>query len=151
MTSTRARPSSAPRPAGAGRSAGAVAAGFLTTAVLSVAVDAVMHATGVFPPWGHAMSDGLFAWSTLYRAAFTVLGGFVTARLAPRRPMTHVLVLGGIGIVAATAGLVATWNAGPAFGPRWYPILLVVTALPCVWTGGVIAVRSAADAPVLTP
>lgn len=151
MTSAPARPSSTTRPAGAGRGAGAVVSGFLTTAVLSVAMDAVMHATGVFPPWGRAMSDGLFAWATLYRVAFTVLGGFVTARLAPRRPMAHVLVLGGIGVVAATLGLVATWNAGPAFGPKWYPILLVVTALPCVWMGGVIAGRSAADAPVLTP
>jgi hypothetical protein len=41
-----------------------------------------------------------------------------------------------VGLVAATIGLVATWNSGPELGPKWYPILLVVTALPCVWLGG---------------
>ena len=122
-----------------GSSVGAIAAGFIVTALLSVGTDAVMHATGIFPVSGETMSGGLFAWAAAYRIAFTVLGGYVTARLAPRLPMLHVLILGAIGALAATAGTVATWNAGPEFGPRWYPILLVVTALPCVWAGGLLA------------
>jgi peptidoglycan/LPS O-acetylase OafA/YrhL len=122
-----------------GRSVGAVVAGFVATAVLSLGTDVVMHATGVFPPWGEPMSDGLFVWATVYRVAFTVLGGLITARLAPRQPMAHVFVLGAVGIVAASAGVLATWNQGPEFGPKWYPIMLVVTALPCVWAGGVLA------------
>ncbi len=129
MTATLERPRS-------GRSAAALLTGFVTTAVLSVGADGLMRATGIFPPWGESMSDGLFVWATAYRVAFTVLGGFVTATLAPRRPMAHVLILGIAGVVAATAGLLATWTAGPEFGPKWYPILLVVTALPCVWAGG---------------
>ena len=44
-------------------------------------------------------------------------------------------------VLAATAGAVATWNAGPAFGPHWYPLALVVTALPCVWAGGLLHER----------
>ena len=84
------------------------------------------------------MSDALFVWATVYRVAFTVLGGAMTAHLAPRKPMTHVLVLGAVGIVAALAGTLATWNQGPEFGPKWYPILLVITALPCVWAGGML-------------
>ena len=55
--------------------------------------------------------------------------------------MFHVLVLAAIGTIVATIGLVATWNAGPALGPRWYPILLVVTAVPCVWLGGGLRTR----------
>jgi peptidoglycan/LPS O-acetylase OafA/YrhL len=125
-----------------GRSIGALAAGFVITAALSLGTDVVMHGTGVFPGWGQPMSDGLFAWATVYRVAFTVLGGYVTARLAPRRPMAHVVWLGVIGTVVATAGAAATWNAGPGFGPRWYPVLLVLTALPCVWAGGLLRVRS---------
>jgi peptidoglycan/LPS O-acetylase OafA/YrhL len=120
---------------------GAVAGGFVVTALLSLGTDAVMHATGVFPPWGEPMAGGLFVWATVYRIIFTVLGGYVTAALAPRRPMSHVMVLGVIGTLAALAGAVATRNAGPAFGPRWYPILLIVTALPCVWAGGVLRLR----------
>jgi hypothetical protein len=119
---------------GRGRSTWAVLAGFLVTAVLSLGVDVVMHATNVFPAWGEPMSDGLFAWATMYRLAFTIVGGYVTARMAPRQPMRHVLILGAIGSVAAGIGLVATWNAG--LGPRWYPVLLLVTAMPCVWAGG---------------
>jgi hypothetical protein len=120
------------------RSVGAVLAGFATTALLSIATDAVMHAVGVFPPSGEPMSDALFVLATVYRAASTVLGGYITARLAARKPMTHVLALGILGIVAGSAGAIATWDLGPEFGPKWYPILLVVTALPCVWAGGVL-------------
>jgi len=79
--------------------------------------------------------------ATAYRLVFTVLGGYMTAALAPRAPMTHVVILGTIGALAATAGAVSTWNAGPEFGPHWYPVLLVVTALPCVWAGGVLRMR----------
>jgi peptidoglycan/LPS O-acetylase OafA/YrhL len=124
-----------------GRSVVAVVAGFVLTALLSVGTDAVMHASGVFPPWGEPMSDGLFAWATIYRVVYTVLGGYLTATLAPRRPMSHVMALGAVGVVVATLGAVATWNAGPAFGPKWYPVLLVVTALPCVWAGGILGAR----------
>jgi peptidoglycan/LPS O-acetylase OafA/YrhL len=128
------RPAAAPH--NLWRSVAAVAAGFLATALLSLGTDAVMHAIGVFPPWGQPMSDALFVLATAYRVVFTILGGAITARLAPRKPMTHVLVLGAIGLAAALAGTAATWSQGPEFGPRWYPILLVITALPCVWAGG---------------
>ena len=111
------------------------------TAALSLGTDVVMHGTGVFPGWGEPMSQGLFAWATLYRVAFTMLGGWLTARLAPVRPMAHVVWLGMIGTAAATVGAMATWNAGPAFGPHWYPVTLVLTALPCVWAGGRLHVR----------
>lgn len=123
------------------RSVGAVIAGLAFTAVVSMALDALMHATGIFPASGQPMSDTLFVWATVYRCAAAIGGGFVTARLAPGHPMAHVFVLGTLGLLAATGGAIATWNAGPEFGPRWYPIGLVVTALPCVWLGGVLEVR----------
>jgi hypothetical protein len=87
------------------------------------------------------MAGGLYAWATIYRIVYTVLGGYLTAALAPRLPMSHVMALGAIGAFVATIGAVATWNAGPAFGPKWYPVLLVVTALPCVWAGGRLRLR----------
>jgi hypothetical protein len=123
------------------RSVVAVIAGFLVTAVLSLGTDVVLHATGVFPPWFQPMSDSLFVLATFYRIMFTILGGYVTARLAPSTPVRHSLILGGIGFLAASAGAAATWNAGPEFGPKWYPILLVVTAIPCCWLGGKIRER----------
>jgi hypothetical protein len=126
------------------RRIGAVLAGFFATFILSVATDFALHATGVFPPWGQPMSNALFALATAYRTIYTVAAGYITARLAPDRPMAHVWALGIIGLVAALAGTMATWNAGPEFGPKWYPLALVVLALPSVWTGGKLAQRTAA-------
>jgi hypothetical protein len=118
------------------RSVGALFAGFVVVVVLSLGTDAVLHATGVFPPWGQPMSDALFLLATAYRTLFGILGAYVTARLAPRRPMGHALLGGAIGLVLATAGAVATWDKGPEFGPHWYPLSLIATALPGAWAGG---------------
>lgn len=117
------------------RGIGAIVAGFFTVFLLSLGTDMVLHAAGVFPGWTHAMSGSQFAFALAYRVVYTVLGGYVTARLAPENPMRHVLILGSIGLFAAVVGLLGTWNR-PEMGPRWYPIALVVTSLPCVWAGG---------------
>lgn len=117
-----------------GRSALAVLAGIVAIFVLSLGTDAALHATGTFPGWNQPMSDGLFALATAYRIPFQVLGCYLTARLAPDRPMGHALALGAVGLVLSTLGAVASWNAG--LGPHWYPILLVASSLPCAWAGG---------------
>jgi hypothetical protein len=118
------------------RSVGAVLAGLLATVVLSLGTDVVMYATGVFPPWGQRVGDALLLLATAYRTVFGVAGGYITARLAPDRPMQHALAGGLVGLAISIAGTVATWNAGPAFGPRWYPLALVVLAMPTAWAGG---------------
>jgi hypothetical protein len=123
-----------------GRSTWALFASFLVAAVLSLGTDVVLHATGVFPPWGTRMADALFVVALGYRLFYTGLSGYVTARLAPRAPMAHVLVGGAVGTALAILGAVATWDKGREFGPKWYPLLLVVTAIPSVWVGGRCAV-----------
>ena len=127
------------------RSIGAVLGGVVVVVVLSVGTDAVMHATNVFPPLGQRMADGLFVLATAYRSIYAIAGGYIAARLAPARPMKHALVLGFIGVLLGAAGLLATWNAGPELGPRWYPIALVVTALPCAWLGGKLRMAQLSD------
>ena len=118
-----------------GRSAFAIVAGFLAVAVLSIATDALLHALAVYPPWGEPMHDpGLNALALSYRFVYTVLGGWLTARLAPSAPMTHVLILGGIGFVLSGAGYFGT--AGMDLGPRWMPLVLWLTSLPLTWAGG---------------
>ena len=118
------------------KSIGAVLAGFVAVFVLSLGTDVVLHATGVFPPWDQRMSDALFMLATAYRTVYCIAGSYIAARLAPDRPMAHALVLGVVGLVVSTAGTVATWNKGPEFGPHWYPVALIVTAIPCAWLGG---------------
>ena len=120
------------------RSIVAVVVGFIAVAILSIATDAVLHAAGVFPPLGQPASDASLLLATVYRTVYTVVGGYLTAWLAPDRPMRHVWILAFIGCAAALAGAIATWNAGPAFGPHWYPVALVVLAIPSVWAGGMI-------------
>ena len=118
------------------KSIGSVVAGLLIIVVLSTAVDLVMHATGVFPPWGQPMSNALFALATMYRIVISIGGCYLTARLAPNRPMQHALVLGAIGVVISIIGTAMTIGRGPEFGPMWYPLALVAAAMPCAWVGG---------------
>jgi len=54
-----------------------------------------------------------------------------------------VLVGGAVGLALSIVGAVTTWNRGPDFGPHWYPLALVATAMPCAWAGGRLAGRRA--------
>jgi len=122
------------------RSVLAVIGGFLVVVLLSIATDAVLHAAKVYPPPDQGLHDPLLNLLALaYRSVFSVLGGWVTARLAPNTPLRHAFILGVLGLIAGTAGVIATWNLG--LGPRWYPILLAVTGLPLCGLGGWLAVR----------
>jgi hypothetical protein len=141
MTIQTVSPTSASvQPRRLGRSTVAVLTGFLSVFVLSLGTDQVLHILAVYPPWGQPMHEpelNLLALS--YRIIYTVLGGYITARLAPRNAIRHVLVLGGIGFAFAVLGLVATMPMN--IGPVWYPAALVVTALPCTWLGGVLRAK----------
>lgn len=118
------------------KSAGAVIAGAAVGIVFSTGTDAALYATGVFPPLGQPMRDALLLLATVYRTLYGVAGSYLTARLAPGRPMAHALTLGILGLAANIAGTVATWHKAPALGHEWYPLTLVVLALPPAWLGG---------------
>ena len=118
------------------RRIGAVLAGLLFVIITSTATDAIMHATGIFPPLGLPMADSLFVLALAYRIIYSTVGGYITARLAPDQPVKHALILGVIGLVLGLGGTVATWNRGAEFGPKWYPLLLMATAIPSTWIGG---------------
>ena len=129
------------QPRSIGRSIWAVVAGFLTVVILSTVVDQIFHMLDVYPPWGQPMpeaSDNALALS--YRVAITVLGGWVTARLAPRNAMKHVWILGIIGFAVGAAAAIATIPLN--WGPAWYPILIPITGLPATILGGKLSSRS---------
>lgn len=121
-----------------GRSIVAVLAGMIVGIVLSLGTDLVLHMAHVFPPLGASMTgyDGPLLLATIYRTLYGVLSSYIAARLAPYRPMLHAMVLGALGFAASILGAVVTWNKGPAFGPHWYPVVLIVLALPTAWLGG---------------
>jgi len=118
------------------RSIWAVVAGVLFIIVVTTLVDIVLHAIGVFPPMDRPINDALALLATFYRIVISVVGAWLTARLAPDKPMKHALILGVVGVVLGLVGVAATWNL--SLGPRWYPISLVVLAIPQCWVGGKI-------------
>lgn len=73
----------------------------------------------------------------LYRTIFNTFGCYLTARLAPNKPMKHAIILGIIGVVLTIVGLIAMWD----IPPRWYPISLIILTLPAAWLGGKMAIK----------
>ena len=114
----------------------AVVAGVIFIVVITTVVDILLHVAGVFPPMDQPIDDKLSALATAYRVVISVAGAWLTARLAPSKPMKHAMILGYVGVALGLIGVVATWNLG--LGPRWYPIALVVLAIPQCWAGGKI-------------
>jgi hypothetical protein len=128
-----------------GRSLLALIAGLLLNAVLSTGTDVLLSVLGVFPAlseYGHADSftNAMLAFALIYRTLFGVLGCYVTARLAPRRPMFHSLTLGAIGFTIGLAGAITVWGSSHA----WYAISITLVTVPAAWLGGVLAQRRAA-------
>lgn len=114
----------------------AVVAGLLVIIIVTTIVDIVLHAVHVFPPMNQPINDALALLATAYRVVISVGGAYLTADLAPNRPMRHAMILGCVGVVLGLVGVVATWNLG--LGPRWYPIALVLLAIPQCWAGAKI-------------
>ena len=123
------------------KSIGAILVGVIAIVVLSVITDMILEKSGIFPP----PEQGLFVpWmlmlALIYRCIYAVAGGYITATLAPNKPMLHAIILGVIGIVASAFGAIAAWN----LSAHWYPIALVITALPCTWLGGKLKTKKQA-------
>jgi hypothetical protein len=116
------------------KSAVAVVAGLVFILVLTTFVDLLLHIVGVYPSMDKPIDDALAAMATAYRVVISVAGAWLTARLAPQKPLKHAMILGFVGVVLGLIGVVATWNMG--LGPRWYPIALTVLAIPQCWLGG---------------
>jgi FtsH-binding integral membrane protein len=128
------------RPATLARSIGAVFVGMVAVFVLSLGTDAALRAVHFFPPYAQRMSDPLFGVAAIYRVIYGILGGYITATLAPNRRMQHAMFYGLVGFGLSLIGFIATRNM-PELGPRWYPLALVITSIPCAWVGGLLRMR----------
>jgi uncharacterized membrane protein YeaQ/YmgE (transglycosylase-associated protein family) len=132
--------SSAVAPRNLARSVGAVVAGIVVNALGAFILDEILHLLGVFPPWGQVTYATVpYLLATSYRIVLGVLGAYVTAWLAPRNPMRHVMVLAGLGLLASLGGLTVALTHD--LGPVWYAAVLVVLALPLAFLGGWLYVR----------
>ena len=116
-------------------------AGILAIFAVTTLVDVVLHATHVFPPWKEPMWDPwLNALAFAYRLPINIAGSWLTARLAPAKPLKHAMIGGVIGLGLSIMGAVVAIRSD--FGPAWYPILLAASALPSAWLGSTLFVRS---------
>ncbi len=126
-----------------GKSALAILAGMITIIGLSIATDFILEQAGIFPSFTEQQEQGLFVtWMLLlaliYRCIYAVIGGYVTARFAPNEPLRHAIILGVLGFILSSIGAITMWDKSS----HWYPIALVLTAIPCTWLGGKLKVNS---------
>jgi len=121
-------------------SAWAVIAGILFVIVVTTLVDILFHAIGIFPPLGVPIDDRLSLIATSYRLVIGIAAGYLTAKLAPANPVKHAMVLGIIGTILGTLGVIA--SLGSNLGPAWYPVGLAVLAIPQSWLGAKIYRRN---------
>jgi hypothetical protein len=121
-----------------------VVVGALAAIVTTILIDVALHALHVYPPLDEPIDDSLALLASSYRLVIGVAAGSLVARLAPHSPMKHALVLGALGGIVALIGVITTWDTD--LGPKWYPISLVVLALPEAWLGAKLAMTRRAEA-----
>jgi hypothetical protein len=122
------------------RSIAAVFVGLLAVYVLSLGTDQILHEMQFYPAAGLGMHDPFQdTVALLYRCLYAGLGGYIVAKFAPFRPVVHAVALGAIGSLLALLGFIATRKLH--LGPAWYPLALVVTAIPCSWLGATMQQR----------
>lgn len=116
------------------RSIWAVVAGFLLIGALSFGTSAIMRAISprLFDANGGTTNVAILCVMIVYVGVFTIVGCYLTARLAPSHPMRHALILGALGIAFHLVVLTSLWKTAPA----WYSILNLILAMPFAWFGG---------------
>jgi hypothetical protein len=118
------------------RGVGAVLAGLAANVLFATLTDMVMHGLDIFPPVGEPMVDPLFVLALTYRIVYGVAAGYLTAALAPTRPVRYALILGVIGTVLGILGTIAVIASGTdGGGPLWYPLAVVAVAIPTTLAG----------------
>jgi hypothetical protein len=116
----------------------ALLAGFVAVVALSIGTDALLAYTLV-PGLAHSeATTNVWLFIVAYCSFYSAVGGYLTARLAPNRPVGHAIVLGVIGLIA---GLMGVFFGPRGAGPAWYPIAIAAQALPFSWLGGWLFAR----------
>jgi heme A synthase len=125
------------------KSAGALVAGYLLSALLTGVTISVLG--GLFPESYRPENTGWVVFNVVYGCLYAVAGGYVTAWLAPSRPVAHAILLGSLmaGLAVLTALMVASAPPTPEYAsqPGWYYPALAATVLPAIVLGAWMRVR----------
>ena len=117
------------------KSIGAVIAGLFFIFLTHNGTDFILESLGIFTPITERFeTTWMVVTALVYRILFSIAGCFVTAWLAPSKPLLHAMILGTIGFILSTIAAIVLIPRD--LGPAWYPIALAVSALPCAWIGG---------------
>jgi hypothetical protein len=127
--------------AGMVRSIGAVAAGCLAMMVLALSASQLVRQS--VPQ--HIISGGdpeapetlVLLFLLAAAGAAVMAGSFLAGRVAPRRPMLHALVVGGIAYMVSLAVTAILWTEAP----RWFHMAAVLLQVPAAWLGGLLLAR----------
>jgi hypothetical protein len=116
------------------RSAVAVLVGFVYIGGLSFGADLLLRQAmpAAFDSAGRVESAPVLLLIIAYVGVFAVSGCYLAARLAPRDPMRHALVLGALGLVVNIVGAAMLWHTAPA----WFHVVSLLLVLPYAWAGG---------------
>ena len=116
------------------RSILAVVAGYLFIGVLSsvLGMAAIAAFPDAFTPQGYTDRLSMLLLTIVYVAIVAIAGCWLTARLAPRNPMKHALILGVLGVVTQAA----MWSLGPKQAPTWFYLVSILLVMPYAWIGG---------------
>jgi hypothetical protein len=126
------------------RSIGAIVTGFILIGVLAFGTDAALRNSvpRFFGPDDRVTDVSLLMFVLFYVFVYATFGCWLTARLAPSRPMRHALILGVLGLVFNVVGTVQMWHTAPA----WYHVVALALVMPAAWLGGWIRERQLARA-----
>jgi hypothetical protein len=122
-----------PEEATAFKSISAVAYGFVFISAITFAADTIVKRTvpGAFATSGRTDNLPVLLFSLLYIAMFGIVGSYLTARLAPRNPMKHALILGWLALFFSFVATITLWDSAPA----WYHVAALMLIVPCAWLG----------------
>lgn len=119
----------------------AVLAGFLFVFIVSIATDILFSVIGVFPRMDQPelFTSWMYVLVLIYSSIYTVVGGYITARLSAAKPMRQVYILAVLGFVSGALGAYGNWDK--SVGNEWFPVLLAVTGPIFVYLGGRLFLR----------
>lgn len=112
----------------------AIIVGFAAAAVVVVAAT-FGAATLLQVEWGQPTAPYL-ALNLIGSAGGAGLGGYLAARLAPKAPRVHALVLAGVMLALSLPAVFSPSNVGQ---PEWYSRAIAVIGPLCVVLGSLLA------------
>ncbi|HEX8847978.1 MAG TPA: hypothetical protein VF761_00425 [Gemmatimonadaceae bacterium] len=131
------------------RSVLAILAGFFFIGLLSVGTDGIIR--GLYPSAFGADSGtsntAILVGSTIYVGIYAIIGCWLCAALAGRRPMLHALILGLLGLALNVAGVARMLH----LFPTWYAVASVLLTMPYAWIGGKLRERQLERRAVAAP